>query len=73
MAVRVLACVFGYLPLPSSDLPLRACAVRVLTTTQEGGGRNMLISYLTSLSLNFTLMAQIVYFNMGAKKIKKSE
>ena len=48
-----------------------ALAVRVLTTVQEGGGRNMLISYLTSLVLNFTLIAQIVYYSLESNKTKK--
>mmetsp|Transcript_13162 Transcript_13162/g.27901 ORF Transcript_13162/g.27901 Transcript_13162/m.27901 type:complete len:229 (-) Transcript_13162:344-1030(-) len=63
----------GQLSSVSTFLNFAGNAVRVLTTVQEGGGRNMLISYTTSLVLNFTLMAQIVFYNLGSKKSKKKD
>lgn len=47
------------------------CAVRVLTTLQEGGGTNMLAGFTISLALNLALVLQILYYRPKAEKAKK--
>jgi hypothetical protein len=41
-------------------------AVRILTTIQEGGGRNMLLGYVVGLVLNLILLAQILVYGGGS-------
>ena len=55
-----LACVLGLFPRRTR------CAVRILTTIQEGGGRNMLLGYVVGLVLNLILLAQILVYGGGA-------
>lgn len=39
--------------------------MRILTTVQEGGGRNMLMGYVVGLALNLVLLAQILVYGAG--------
>ena len=48
------------------------CVVRIFTTLQEGGGATMLRTYIISLSLNLTLISQILIFGNKAEKDKKA-
>mmetsp|Transcript_1426 Transcript_1426/g.2027 ORF Transcript_1426/g.2027 Transcript_1426/m.2027 type:complete len:227 (+) Transcript_1426:174-854(+) len=59
----------GQLSLVSSILLLAGTAVRVLTTVQEGGTYNMIVKIAISFSLNFVILAQILYYWPKKEKI----